>query len=193
MEPDASGEPTAEERLVAAMAPILEAAEQGEATIMGTLLDMAGLGVDTQGEDGDTPLHISCLYGQLACVQECLRRGASAAACDEDGSTPLHDACAGGHYEIAKLLLDQGAPIFVADSDGDTPMHNAANGGHGHVAELLLTRAGEQAAAQMLAAQNSNGARPVDLAEDPTLVTQLTIAAGGGADDADGPSSKRRA
>jgi ankyrin repeat protein len=178
------------------MYPILEAAEQGEATIMGHLLDMNGLGVDTPGEDGDTALHIGCLYGKIEVVQECLRRGAVVTALDEDRSTPLHDACAGGFYEIAKLLLDAGAPIFVRDSDGDTPLHLAARGGHGHVAELLMLRAGEATAQEMLATQNELGERPVDLAEDPTLVARLRNLAAAdeedeGSDEEIGPQAKR--
>lgn len=55
------------------MAAILEAAEQGEATIMASLLDMASLHVDSPGEDGDTALHMGCLYGQLSVV--CTRHG----------------------------------------------------------------------------------------------------------------------
>ena len=186
----AEGEPKFDER----MGPILEAAEQGEATIMGTLLDMASLAVDTPGEDGDTCLHIGCLYGKAGVVEECLRRGAAVTACDEDGSTPLHDASAGGFYDIVKLLLDRGAPVFVRDGDGDTPLHLAANGGHGSVAELLLARAGEQQAQQMLATENAAGSRPSDLADDPTLMTQLRIAAGEGDDEGSGArTAKRRA
>ena len=180
------------------MYPILEAAEQGEATIMGHLLDMNGLGVDTPGEDGDTALHIGCLYGKIEVVQECLRRGSVVTALDEDRSTPLHDACAGGFYDIAKLLLDAGAPIFVRDSDGDTPLHLAARGGHGHVAELLMLRAGEATAQEMLATQNELGERPVDLAEDPTLVARLRNLAAADEEDEDsdeeiGPQAKQRA
>ena len=180
------------------MYPILEAAEQGEATIMGHLLDMNGLGVDTPGEDGDTALHIGCLYGKIEVVQECLRRGAVVTALDEDRSTPLHDACAGGFYDIAKLLLDAGAPIFVRDSDGDTPLHLAARGGHGHVAELLMLRAGEATAQEMLATQNELGERPVDLAEDPTRVARLRNLAAADEEDEDsdeeiGPQAKQRA
>lgn len=184
------GEPKCDER----MGPILAAAEQGDAATMGALLDSHGLGVDTPGEDGDTVLHIGCLYGQKAVVQEALRRGASATACDEEGSTPLHDASAGGYYEIATMLLAAGAQIHVRDGDGDTPLHLAANGGHGNVAELLLERAGAQSAREMLASANGAGARPADLADDPTLVTKLRIAMGedeDGMEDADGGGGAR--
>lgn len=176
------------------MEAILEAAEQGEATIMATLFDMASLPIDTPGEDGDTALHMGCLYGQLAVVRECLRRGASATACDEDGSTPLHDASAGGHYDIASLLLDHGASVFTKDNDGDTPLHLASNGGHSSVADLLISRAGGQSSqllVDLLGTKNEMGQKPIDLAEDPTLMTKLRIAAGD--EDAEGPVAKRRA
>ena len=32
--------------------------------------------VNARGEDGDSPLHIACLYGQAAVVEECIKRGA---------------------------------------------------------------------------------------------------------------------
>mmetsp|Transcript_43750 Transcript_43750/g.72710 ORF Transcript_43750/g.72710 Transcript_43750/m.72710 type:complete len:200 (+) Transcript_43750:32-631(+) len=197
---DMESEPQVDER----MGPILEAAEQGKATIMGTLFDMYGLPVDTPGEDGDSALHIGCLYGQKAVVEECLRRGASVTARDEDSSTPLHDACAGGYYEIAKLLVDHGALVDAQDNDGESPLHLAANGGHGAVAEFLLTHAKQMdrnAAARMLFSKNALGQTPLDLAregDDPTLVQRLqsVLQIGSAADGnggAGGPRSKRRA
>ena len=165
------------------MRPVLAAAEAGDVQALMAALDAKNLGVDTQGEDGDTALHIGCLYGQLAIVEECIRRGADVTAKDEDNSTPLHDASAGGHYDIAKLLLSKGASPTERDEDGDTPLHNATNGGHAAVAQLLLSHLNEKQRSILLGLPNSLGQTPADLAEDPALVAQLKIAAGEDADD----------
>ena len=175
------------------MAPILVAAESGDASQLSSLLDQLGLHVDTPGEDGDTALHMACLHGHQAAVEECLKRGASVLACDEDGSTPLHDACAGGYYEIAKQLLDHKAQLDAVDGDGDTPLHLAVNGGHSHVVNLLLERAGDSSKQHaMLGLRNGLEQRPVDLAEDPSLMRQLQIAGGDTEIEEAGSSAKTR-
>jgi ankyrin repeat protein len=83
--------------------------------------------VNCEGEDGDRPLHLACLYGHLECVQILLTAGASMEVRDEDGGTPLHDACAGGYKEIVSLLLQSATSpeqirrlLDAHDVDGDT-------------------------------------------------------------------------
>jgi ankyrin repeat protein len=172
------------------MAPVLAAAEAGDVATMVAALEQLGCEIDAPGEDGDTALHMGCLYGHEAVVAECVRRGACVTARDEDNSTPLHDACAGGFHQIAVLLLERGAQVDARDNDGDTPLHLAVNGGHAHVANLLLERAGGQAA--LLAIANEAGQRPVDLAEDPALMAALRLAGGeAGDDDAAGSNFKK--
>lgn len=96
--------------------------------------------IDEPVEDGDTALHLTCLYGHLACVQVyylclflclytlitalhellilfdklqlLLERGANIEANDEDGAIPLHDACAGGSL-ILKLHSISWTDIFI--------------------------------------------------------------------------------
>ena len=162
------------------MAPALAAAEGGDAAAMAAALDAAGVGVDEPGEDGDTCLHIACLYGRLGVVEECLRRGASVTARDEDNSTPLHDACAGGHEAIVRALLGRGADLGAVDNDGDSPLHLASNGGHAHVVRALLAHLESDDAARhaLCSLANANGERPVDLAEDPALMAAMRIAGG---------------
>ena len=154
---------------------VLAAAEEGDLQTLVAVLDEHEVSINEQGEDGDTTMHIACLYGHLDIVQECLRRAAQVGATDEDGSTPLHDACAGGHYEIAKLLLENDAQVDAYDTDGDSPLHLAANGGHAHVVQLLLCHTGPERSAAILSKQNANGYTPADLAENPELMAQLRL------------------
>lgn len=173
------------------MAPTLAAAEAGDVAAMAAALDAAGVGVDTPGDDGDTALHMGCLYGQLAVVQECLRRGACVTARDEDNSTPLHDAAAGGHDAIVRLLLAGNADIAAQDDDGDSPLHLASNGGHAHVVGTLLAYDSAKVEA-LCGAMNALGQKPHNLAEDPATSACFTeLAIGGGDDDDMGVSSKR--
>lgn len=169
----AADEPSPEELK---MAPILACAESGDVAGMSKALDAAGVPIDQKGEDGDTALHIGCLWGRLAIVEECLKRGASVVARDEDNSTPLHDASAGGHYDIVKLLLAKGASVQAVDNDGESPLHLAANGGHQHVVTLLLSHLAPAAASSLLKKPNEAGETPIDLAEDPALIAQLNRA-----------------
>merc|ERR1712232_228497 len=138
------------------VAHALAAAEAGDLAALTHILDENGLDVNDQGDDGDTALHVGCLYGHLSIVQECVRRGAKVAVSDEEGSTPLHDASAGGYYEIAKILLEHGAQVDVADSDGDTPLHLASNGNHQHICVLLLEHVGAQHASNMKGVRNGS-------------------------------------
>ena len=104
--------------------------------------------VNARGEDGDSPLHIACLYGQAAVVEECIKRGADVNARDEDDSTPLHDAAAGGFEAIVAQLLLKGASTSAKDNEEDTPLHHAARGGHAAVVEKLLAACSDRTAAQ---------------------------------------------
>ncbi|XP_004246606.1 uncharacterized protein [Solanum lycopersicum] len=124
---------------------IFNAAESGDVDALRQALDNFNGNIDEPLEDGDTALHITCLYGHLACVELLLERGASVEAKDEDGAIPLHDACAGGYTEIARLLINN-APdpecvkrmLDTFDEEGDAPLHHAARGEHLDVIRLLI-------------------------------------------------------
>ena len=94
------------------------------------------------GPEGDTCLHLACVYGHEAVFTTLLESGANVEVRDENGSTCLHDACASGSLAMVTLLLEL-APGLLAhcDSDGETCLHCAARGGHTGVVAALL-RAG---------------------------------------------------
>ena len=152
------------------MAAVLEAAESGDLETLCSLFDQVE--VNARGEDGDSPLHIACLYGQAAVVEECIRRGADVNVRDEDDSTPLHDAAAGGFEAIVAQLLLKGASTSAKDNEEDTPLHHAARGGHAAAVEKLLAACSDRTALLQMA--NAAGERAVDLAENDAVRALLS-------------------
>ncbi|KAL8516737.1 hypothetical protein ACS0TY_015121 [Phlomoides rotata] len=125
--------------------PLVSAAESGDLNALRQALDNFEGSIDEPVEDGDTVLHLTCLYGHLNCVQFLLERGANLEAKDEDGGIPLHDACAGGYEEIAQFLINSASDsecvkrmLATIDMEGDTPLHHAARGEYSGVVRLLL-------------------------------------------------------
>lgn len=154
------------------------AAQLGDLHALRLALDNLTGSIDEPVEDGDTALHLTCLYGHLSCVQLLLERGANIEAKDEDGAIPLHDACAGGYTEIVQLLLNRahGAEhikrmLESVDSEGDTPLHHAARGEHVDVIRLLLSNGASSRKA------NLYGKTPADLPEQDTDARRLLEAA----------------
>ncbi|XP_050890282.1 uncharacterized protein LOC127095670 [Lathyrus oleraceus] len=125
--------------------------------------------IDEPLEDGDSALHLTCLYGHFGCAQLLLERGADLEAKDEDGAIPLHDACAGGFLEIVQLLLNRANDaehikrmLESVDSEGDTPLHHAARGEHADVIRLLLSNGASATK------ENLYGKTPAELPEHGT-------------------------
>jgi len=125
--------------------------------------------INTPGPDGDTALHLACLYGHLQCVQKLLDAGSYPNVINpDDKTTPLHDAAAGGYLDLLQLLIAKGGTDVLQqqDTDGDTALHNAARGGHPAVVQFLL----QQGANPSL--RNAAGHTAAEEADEPE-VTQL--------------------
>ncbi|KAL4592115.1 hypothetical protein LXL04_005099 [Taraxacum kok-saghyz] len=154
------------------------AAMHGDAVALRQALDNLNGSIDEPVEDGDTALHLTCLYGHLSCVQVLLERGASVEAKDEDGGIPLHDACAGGFLEIVQLLIGKAGSqeclkrmLDSVDVEGDTPLHHAARGEHEQIVGLLLSLGASPTKA------NVYGKTPGELAEANTVAWTILEAA----------------
>ncbi|XLU47012.1 tankyrase-1 [Arachis ipaensis] len=150
------------------------AAQLGDLSALRTALDNLQGSIDEPVEDGDTALHLTCLYGHLECAQLLLDRGANLEANDEDGALPLHDACAGGYTQIVQLLLNRAGDAEIikrmlesVDSEGDTPLHHAARGEHVDVIRLLLSHGASPTK------QNLYGKSPPELPDPGTDARRL--------------------
>ncbi|CAN0878707.1 Poly [ADP-ribose] polymerase tankyrase-1 [Linum grandiflorum] len=154
--------------------PILAAARSGDAEALAQTLDDNDGSIDEPLEDGDTALHLACLYGYLSCVRILLERGANIEVKDEDGAIPLHDACAGGYTEIVQLLLNHANDadavkrmLETIDDEGDTPLHHASRGEHAAIVNLLL------ASGASVTRTNSYGKTPSELADPETEARRI--------------------
>ena len=78
--------------------------------------------------NGNTPLHIACVGGNITVVKLLVDHGASITARNSRGETPVHTAAKHKSVEIIKLLLKkEGSRAFeVTDDQRCTPLHHAA-------------------------------------------------------------------
>ena len=98
-------------RLAGARASVLlfEAASEGDADKLRTLLDKDKYDVNWRGEYGMSPVHVATLNNQEECVRLLILAGAKVNQFDNDGWTPLMAAAAFAEHKMVKMLLDAGA------------------------------------------------------------------------------------
>ncbi|CEL00910.1 hypothetical protein ASPCAL00502 [Aspergillus calidoustus] len=96
--------------------------------------------IESQDEDGRTPLSRAAKDGREEVVKLLLQQNANIEARDNDGQFPIILAAKNGHEQVVKLLLVQNANIEVKDNDGWTPLSWAAENGHEGVIKLLLEK-----------------------------------------------------
>jgi len=72
--------------------------------ILSFLLTKATSLLDTQNEDGETPLHLAAVFGAEQTVETLLKNGATPDIKDANGLTPAEHALENSHYKIAHML-----------------------------------------------------------------------------------------
>lgn len=124
---------------------IHQAARAGELVELRRLLD-AGTPVDLPSGYGDTPLAWAAGRGQLAVVEELLKRGANPNAINPRRRTALFVTC---QAPIMDALLKAGAAPSFKDVFDVTPLHEAfrCTGNESSVVKLLLRAGAEPNAA----------------------------------------------
>lgn len=84
---------------------------------------------------GESPLMLAALKGQVALVEQLIAHGADV---NKTGWTPLHYAATGGNAEILAMLLAHDVDLNAASPNGTTPLMMAARYGSPECVKLLL-------------------------------------------------------
>ena len=115
-------------RPVAHFTPLIDAARDGDAATVRSLLAQGADPNEPAGNNNWTPLLHAIHKHQTASVQALLAGGADANRFAGDGETPLMMAAGYGYTDIIELLLKNGADARVADSEGFHAIDLAAAG-----------------------------------------------------------------
>jgi len=107
-----------------------------------------GAEVDTQDDQGRTPLHYAAECGYPEVVRTLLSRGADVNARDNQGQTPLllcrnrvfdtSRIAEVNHLDTAKLLVTHGADVNAKDNGGDTALTLALKDDDPNLAQVLI-------------------------------------------------------
>lgn len=100
-----TADPRAGRSGMTAVTPLQHAAACGSARIAALLLD-AGAKVNSQSDDGRTPLHYAA---SMEVAKLLLDRGANPNAADHNQSLPIQQAVAHGRNQVVEMLINKGA------------------------------------------------------------------------------------
>lgn len=116
-------------------APINAAADTGDTTITGMLLD-AGADIETSDPWGGPPLNVAARDDDVDMLKFLISRGAKVNDLGKDGSSALYGAAVEGKMSAVKYLLAQGANPRTRVG-GNTALEAARTLGQGATAAIL--------------------------------------------------------
>lgn len=123
------------------------AAQLGRLEILKLILKEHKEKINSQDEDGNTPLHLAARHGHVEVVSALEMLGANVSLKNNLNFNPLHEACAAGNNEVVKQILakhpDQIEGIFGSEGwfnmgETGTPLFLAAKNGRLETCRLLL-------------------------------------------------------
>jgi ankyrin repeat protein len=123
--------------------PLYAALQKGSSKVAEALWHHPALQVDVANVNGETPLMMAALRGNLAWCQRLVKRGA---AINRDGWSPVHYAASGPDPKVVAWLLEQGALAEAKSPNGSTPLMMAAGYGSEASVDVLLAKGADAAA-----------------------------------------------
>ena len=121
-------------------------------------LCMKGVDLDSQNEDGSTPLCFASSTNNLEMTRLLIKFGASVDLTDKNHNTPLGIASKNGFLEIAKLLINKKTDINLRDANNSSPLWLASSCGHLHIVGLLTDNKAD------IDSQSEGGSTPLFMA-----------------------------
>lgn len=131
------------------------ALRDGSPRVASALIADPRTAIDTASANGETPVMMAALRGDVLWTTRLLERGA---LLNRSGWTALHYAATGPGTAVVSLLLGRGAAIEAPSPNGTTPLMMAARYGPEDTVDLLLSRGAS------LTARNIQGLTVADFA-----------------------------
>ena len=125
--------------------------------VIDVLLGDKNIDVDLSDKNGETPLMMASIDGNLPLVKTLVID--HKAQLDHIGWTPLHYACAKGQLEVAQFLIANGAIVDSMSLGNTTPLMMAVQSGNEKLVKLLLDKDAD------LQLRNSQRLTAIDIAD----------------------------
>jgi ankyrin repeat protein len=95
--------------------------------------------VNSKNKNGNTPLHIAALKGDINTIQLLCQHEANTNATNKNGNSPLHLAIQNLKIAaITMLVYTCGADIYQTDANGQTPLYKATLSGNSKCIASLI-------------------------------------------------------
>ncbi|WP_251366705.1 ankyrin repeat domain-containing protein [Polynucleobacter sp. MWH-Svant-W18] len=136
---------------------LLLAIKDNSDKVIDVLLNNQNIDVDLSNKNGETPLMIASIQGNLPLVKRLVEK--NHAAIDHIAWTPLHYASARGQVSVAEFLLSEGAIVDSRSLNDTTPLMMAVQSGNEQMVKLLLDKGAD------IQLRNSLGFTAIDIAD----------------------------
>ncbi len=127
--------------------------------------------INAYSQDGWTPLHLACFFGQPGVAEALIAQGADVRARSRNPmqNAPLHAAAAGRNKDVVRALLEHGADVNARQEGGWTALHAASQNGDVEMVRLLVAGGADV----QIRAENQQNALDLALTKGHQAVVEL--------------------